>query len=306
MPVAAVARRLGVAPSTLRTWDRRYGLGPGRHTGGKHRRYGAADIARLELMQRALLRGASTAEAARYSLDQVPKSAPSLAPPVDLPGRPNPPPPRSTGGAELPDSTMARRLRTAALALDSGAVERTLAKAIGDVGVLSAWEGVIEPVLCALGAGWDGTKPGAEVEYLLTECVLGALLRATPVLANPRNQRRVLLSGVPRERDGLSLYALAACLADRRIGTQLCGRPLPPEVLAVTIRRGAPAAVVLWAGQDATADARLFADDPRGRPRRRMFAWGPGWRRVPLPPKVELLAELRAAVDRLEHVLVGQ
>ncbi|HET6501025.1 MAG TPA: MerR family transcriptional regulator, partial [Amycolatopsis sp.] len=239
MPVAAVARRLGVAPSTLRTWDRRYGLGPGRHTDGKHRRYGPADIARLELMQRALLRGASTAEAARYSLDQVPKSAP----PVDLPVRREPPP----VVAELPDSTMARRLRTAALALDSGAVERTLAKAIGDVGVLSAWDGVIEPVLCALGVGWDGTKPGAEVEYLLTECVLGALLRATPVLGNPRNQRRVLLSGVPRERDGLPLYALAACLADRHIGTQLCGRPLPPEVLAVTIRRGAPAAVVLWA-----------------------------------------------------------
>ena len=28
LPVAAVARRLGVAPATLRTWDRRYGLGP--------------------------------------------------------------------------------------------------------------------------------------------------------------------------------------------------------------------------------------------------------------------------------------
>ena len=26
--VAAAARRVGVAPSTLRTWDRRYGIGP--------------------------------------------------------------------------------------------------------------------------------------------------------------------------------------------------------------------------------------------------------------------------------------
>ena len=29
--VVAVARRLGVATGTLRTWDRRYGLGPGEH-----------------------------------------------------------------------------------------------------------------------------------------------------------------------------------------------------------------------------------------------------------------------------------
>ena len=41
--VAAVARRLGVAPATLRTWDRRYGLGPSEHTSGAHRRYGPAE-----------------------------------------------------------------------------------------------------------------------------------------------------------------------------------------------------------------------------------------------------------------------
>nr|WP_217643541.1 MerR family transcriptional regulator [Actinopolyspora righensis] len=67
LSVAAVARRLGIAPATLRTWDRRYGLGPTEHSSGRHRRYGPEDIARLELMQHALLRGASPAEAARYA-----------------------------------------------------------------------------------------------------------------------------------------------------------------------------------------------------------------------------------------------
>lgn len=51
LPVAAVARRVGVAPATLRTWDRRYGLGPSRHTDGKQRRYAPDDLARLEVMQ---------------------------------------------------------------------------------------------------------------------------------------------------------------------------------------------------------------------------------------------------------------
>lgn len=51
LSVAAVARRLGVAPATLRTWDRRYGLGPSGHTVGRHRKYGPRDVARLELMQ---------------------------------------------------------------------------------------------------------------------------------------------------------------------------------------------------------------------------------------------------------------
>src|SRR5205823_10629094 len=59
LTVAATARRLGVAPGTLRTWDRRYGIGPSDHAPGRHRRYSTADVARLELMQRALVRGVS-------------------------------------------------------------------------------------------------------------------------------------------------------------------------------------------------------------------------------------------------------
>jgi MerR family transcriptional regulator, light-induced transcriptional regulator len=39
LTVAAVARQIGVAPATLRTWDRRYGLGPSQHNDGEHRRY---------------------------------------------------------------------------------------------------------------------------------------------------------------------------------------------------------------------------------------------------------------------------
>src|SRR3954451_4994309 len=68
LTVAAVARRLGVAPATLRTWDRRYDLGPSAHTAGAHRRYTAADLARLTLMRRLTLQGVAPAEAAAIAL----------------------------------------------------------------------------------------------------------------------------------------------------------------------------------------------------------------------------------------------
>ena len=67
LTVSGAARRLGIAPATLRTWDRRYGIGPTDHARGRHRRYSADDMARLELMQRALMQGAAPAEAARYA-----------------------------------------------------------------------------------------------------------------------------------------------------------------------------------------------------------------------------------------------
>src|SRR4051794_13477628 len=68
LTVAAVARRLGVAPATLRTWDRRYSLGPSGHTAGAHRRYPPSDVERLTLMRRLTLDGVPPAEAARVAL----------------------------------------------------------------------------------------------------------------------------------------------------------------------------------------------------------------------------------------------
>src|SRR6187431_1635687 len=68
LAVAAVARRLGVAPATLRTWDRRYGLGPSEHSAGAHRRYSATDVERLLIMRRLTLDGVAPSESARIAL----------------------------------------------------------------------------------------------------------------------------------------------------------------------------------------------------------------------------------------------
>ena len=81
LTVAAVARRLGVAPSTLRTWDRRYDLGPSAHTAGSHRRYAPEDLERLVVMRRLTLEGVPPADAARIAL-----ATPVDARPAPLPG----------------------------------------------------------------------------------------------------------------------------------------------------------------------------------------------------------------------------
>ena len=68
LTVAAVARRLGIAPATLRTWDRRYGLGPAERQVGAHRRYSAADLARLEQVRRLINTGMTIGDAAQVVL----------------------------------------------------------------------------------------------------------------------------------------------------------------------------------------------------------------------------------------------
>jgi DNA-binding transcriptional MerR regulator len=82
LTVAAVAARLGVAPATLRTWDRRYGLGPSEHTAGAHRRYSVADLARLMTMRSLTLDGVPPADAARLAREGAPGTLPEpVAPP---------------------------------------------------------------------------------------------------------------------------------------------------------------------------------------------------------------------------------
>lgn len=72
LTVAAVAARLGVAAATLRTWDRRYGLGPSDRVAGRHRRYSPDDLARLETMRALTERGVALADAARIAQRSVP------------------------------------------------------------------------------------------------------------------------------------------------------------------------------------------------------------------------------------------
>lgn len=291
LSVAAVARRLGVAPATLRTWDRRYGLGPSGHMTGRHRKYGPLDVARLELMQRALLRGASSAEAARFALDSKSSMTHGEVPLAPSGGR----------GLKLPGaSRLARGLGRAAVAMDSIAVQGMLADSLASDGVISTWNEVVRPVLTAVAARWQLSGAGVEVEHLLNECVLAAFVRATPLVTLGRNHRPVLLACMPEERHNLPLYPLAAELAHRGVVARQLGAALPMDALAAAVRRTAPSAVVLWAQLPRYADPGVISALPRTRQQVRLFVAGPGWRRGVVTAPAERVEDLATAVAAVE------
>ena len=65
--VGRVADRLGIPTATLRTWDRRYGVGPSQRTAGGHRRYSEEDIRRVRVMSRFIDKGVPAQSAARVA-----------------------------------------------------------------------------------------------------------------------------------------------------------------------------------------------------------------------------------------------
>ncbi|MBN9098375.1 MAG: MerR family transcriptional regulator [Pseudonocardia sp.] len=319
LSVAAAARRLGIAPATLRTWDRRYGIGPSDHAPGRHRRYSPDDVARLELMQHALVRGAGPAEAAAYALAaRLPR--PDTDRPFPVPPASEPEPEQGTdelGDPVLADTggtgevaarvrvggqvlrlpgvgKRARGLGRAALALDAAAARAVLTESIAATGVEATWNDVAVPVLTAVGERWAATGAGVEIEHLLSECVVGAFGAATGRPSNA-GARPVLLAGMPGEQHTLPMAVLAATLTERGVLCRSLGSDLPVDALVAAIRRTAPAAVVLWSQLRSTADAEVVRSLPRTRPAARTFVGGPGWAEVELPPRVVRLSSLAEA-----------
>lgn len=286
LTVAAVAHRLGVAPATLRTWDRRYGLGPTAHASGAHRRYAPDDVRRLEVMRELVVQGVSPADAARTALTGAPPSAPDA--PVARP---------STSREDA-----VRGLSRAALALDVDAVVTTVARLLGEDGVVSTWERVLVPVLVGAGVRWQTTGEGVDVEHLLCQGIATALQRHAPQAEEP--PRPVLLACAPDDQHELPLRALAAALAEAGHGSRLLGAAVPVDALRAAVRRTGAAVLVVWSQRPETGDPAVL-DLPATRPATKVVVGGPGWPEG-LPAGVVRAGGLGAATTLIKQALRGK
>ena len=261
LTVAAVARRLGVAPATLRTWARRYGIGPTDHESGSHRRYCPEDLAKLTTMRRLIIAGMSPAEAAEKALNT--KSAIKME--------------KIVGGfSDRPDVIDA--LHSAANALDKNFIESTLRNDIEKHGVIGSWQEVIVPVLVMLGKSWEETGEGIEIEHFFSETLKRVLRERSSKIHKPINPRPVLVASVGEEMHSLAIHALTAALAERNIECHFLGARTPFAALEAMVEKFAPPAIFLWAQLVENADPNFFRNLPAVRPAPRILLGGPGWR----------------------------
>lgn len=279
LTASEAAHLIGVAVTTLRTWDRRYGLGPQDHQAGKHRRYRPEDLQRLAEMQRLTGQGVPPGQAAAWILD-----------------RPAPTRPRDGGGHAVavgPAGPAVRGLTRAAMRLDSLELRQIIAAAIADQGVVPAWTNLLAPALIHIGRKHATTRALIEVEHLLTTEISQGLA----AVARPRANPRVLLACTDEEQHSLTLEALAAALAERHVAARQLGARVPPPALRAAIRRAGPDIVVLWSQTAETAHVHQIADVLTSRPRpKQLIAAGPGWDNADLADTVERPATLGDAV----------
>lgn len=296
LTVTAVARRIGVAPDTLRTWDRRYGMGPSQHVPGKHRRYTAADLARIEIMARLVKDGVMPSEAARVAQNADVSEVKMIRPVLQVVAEDEPINERVADFDSAKNSI--RGLTRAANMLDQNACSALVARLLDSKGVIWTWDSVLVPVLTAVGEKWAATGEGVEVEHLLAEVVIDELRTISEELVDPVNVRPVLLVSAPHELHTLPIYAIEAALAQQQIACRMLGARMPSDALASAAKKIGPSVVVVWSSSMGTADPKVWAQLEPARPMPMKIAVGPGWD-AQLPSDVQTATNLSEVVSML-------
>jgi methanogenic corrinoid protein MtbC1 len=260
--IAALSRRTGVAPDTLRKWEQRYGVLRPTRTAGGQRRYTERDVARVEWLRDRLREGWRIGEAARVLEEAY---APALAEPAAL----------------------RRALVDAARSPDPAAVDSLLDQAFAVLPLATAFDEVLAPALREVGEDWHAGRLTVAQEHAFSARVrsrLGVLLgdarggvHGTAVLAcapGERHELGLLMLAILLRADGWRVEYLGqdTPLADAvRFAEEVDASLLalsaarPAAVAAVAAearalgRRPGPALVLGGAGADAEAARALGA-----------------------------------------------
>ncbi len=245
--VGSVSERLGVAPATLRTWDRRYAIGPSQRTEGGHRRYTEEDIRRVRVMARFTARGVPAQSAARVALSMDSDrllietgQENDLTPPLGH------------------DDGTVSAVYSAALSLDPGALSRIYQRTLRERDLVGAWNDVFAPALRNIGEQWGKGAIGVESEHLASE-VLVTELRAVIRGNRPRTANAdVILASADEEQHYLPLLALEAELARHGLGAICLGARVPTTALSDVLMSRNPSRLFLWASLERQTDEALW------------------------------------------------
>jgi DNA-binding transcriptional MerR regulator len=278
-PVAQAATRIGVAQSTLRAWERRYGLAPSGRTDGGHRRYSAYDIAGLQRFRRLTALGVAPAQAA--TLLNEPAPDPSHA--------------RRSGEPRAD-------LEHAIERLDMHRMEAAARSALNAMGIVRAWTDVFVPCLQGLGDGWAASGRGVEREHMTTATLrreLDRYGRRAGRRAGVDGAMTVLAAATGDERHTLPLDALVAALAERGVGATMT-EAMPTSALVTLVEDMAPTVVVLFTRDRQPTDLRTLRAVAAHVPF--VCAAGQGWQVNRLPAHVPHLPDLPVAVETLATI----
>jgi DNA-binding transcriptional MerR regulator len=224
--IQVAAELCGVPATTLRAWERRYGVPVPRRTATAYRLYGAEDVELVRRMRELVDDGVSPGEAAQRVLGSAPPVSAAEHVPLD--------------GLELAQG----RILAATQRWDANAIDMELTRLSMLLDAHTMYERVVSPVIAEVGARWERGELSIAQEHLLTdrlELAVRASLRGLERADGPM----VLLACVDFDQHVLGLLGAALRFAASGARTVLLGAMTPASALADAVRAMAPRLVGL-------------------------------------------------------------
>lgn len=215
--IHAVAELLGVPSTTLRAWERRYGVPTPGRTASAYRLYGPSDIAMLREMQRLCAAGVSTGEAARKALASAPADA-------DAPAEVN-----------VYDAA-ADRIIDACRRFDAAAIDAELARASLLGSAHEVYERVLGPALVKIGRMWHEGALSVAQEHLASERVVEKVRAEVRLLQPVSPSATVLVACFADEEHALGSLGAALAFVSAGCRTITLGARTPPVAVADVLR----------------------------------------------------------------------
>lgn len=220
------AQQVGIAPATLRAWERRYGVVTPTRTEGGYRVYDEHDVDVLRAMKQLMDQGWQPGLAAREALRR------------DVPAVP-----RSSTDPDAPAPGV--EFVAAAAALDAA----RLATVLDQLFALDDFDSVMArhvfPALEELGTAWSDGRVSVAGEHLASHAVMRRLAVAYEAAERRGNGPRIVLGMAPGSRHEIGLLAFAVVARRHGMSTDYLGADLPLEDWIGMVADRAPTAVVL-------------------------------------------------------------
>lgn len=239
--IKRAAELVGVSESTLRAWERRYGVGTAHRSDSGYRLYDEQAVNALTAMNTLIGDGWPVRSAAEEVLRRT-----SLAGPA----------PQSIDEASADEALVQGAKR-----FDLAVLTAVLDQRFGTSSFESVVDGWLLPSLRDVGVAWESGRVSVAGEHLVSQCVLRRLAASYEAASERPVGPRVVIGLPPRARHDLGLLSFATAARRAGLSTSYLGADVPVAdwVTAVTAKSAACAVLAAPMESDVPALAETVA-----------------------------------------------
>ena len=242
-PIKVVARRTGLSPHVIRVWEKRYNAVTPTRTETNRRRYSDADIARLNLLCKAIASGRSIGQIAQLSTEQL--HALLQEDEVNDVAVAQPPPATDTVNNGAKAHTHFETCLSAIEQLDAKALEEALFRASTALGKIALIDQIIPPLVKHVGDRWREGSLRVIHEHLASAVVRLTLEEMRNASTAPLSAPHLIVTTPAGQTHELGALIVAATAVTEGWRVTYPGPNLPAEEIAAAIEALGAQAIAL-------------------------------------------------------------